>query len=152
MVHGESIDQKQKKDVESGKPTPIPWFKMVLDQQVVTDDIVNWHYEGAGTEENPYIVTWIDDDPRNPMLFAQWQKWCLTELVAMATLAVAFVSSAYSGGVDQIIEQFHCSSEIVVLGISLFVLGFAVGPLMWAPLSGMLEGSCYSYFSNLKIV
>jgi len=55
--------------------------------------------------------------------------------VAIATLAVAFVSSAYSGGVEEIIMQFDCSEEIATLGISLFVLGFAIGPLLWAPMS-----------------
>ncbi|KAM3078899.1 MFS siderochrome iron transporter 1 [Clarireedia jacksonii] len=31
--------------------------------------------------------------------------------------------------------QFKVGSEVVTLGVSLFVLGFAVGPLLWAPLS-----------------
>lgn len=52
-----------------------------------------------------------------------------------ATLAVSFVSSAYSGGVKEIIETFNVGSEVVTLGVSLFVLGFAIGPLIWAPLS-----------------
>ena len=52
-----------------------------------------------------------------------------------ATLAVAFVSSAYSGAVDQILTTFHVGDEVATLGISLFVLGFAIGPLLWAPLS-----------------
>jgi MFS family permease len=69
------------------------------------------------------------------MRFKQWQKWFITITVAIATLAVAFVSSAFSGGVRQILEEFQCSQEVVTLGISLFVLGFAIGPLLWAPLS-----------------
>ena len=56
-------------------------------------------------------------------------------LVAMATLAVAFVSSAFSGGANEIIMTFNTTQEIFTLGISLFVLGFAIGPLLWAPLS-----------------
>jgi MFS family permease len=51
------------------------------------------------------------------------------------TLAVAFVSSAYSGGVGEILKTFNIGSEVATLGISLFVLGFAIGPLLWAPLS-----------------
>lgn len=31
--------------------------------------------------------------------------------------------------------EFHASQEVVTLGISLFVLGFALGPLLWAPFS-----------------
>ena len=69
------------------------------------------------------------------MGFSMVKKWSITLLVAIATLAVAFVSSAYTGGINQIIEQFGTSDEIVTLGVSLFVLGFAIGPLLWAPLS-----------------
>lgn len=69
------------------------------------------------------------------MLYSPLKKWSLTMLVAMATLAVAFVSSAYSGGANEVIREFGCSQEVYTLGISLFVLGFAIGPLLWAPLS-----------------
>lgn len=58
----------------------------------------------------------------------------ITGLVAVATLAVAFVSSAYSGGIEEILITFRVSQEIGTLGISLFVLGFAIGPLIWAPM------------------
>jgi MFS family permease len=33
--------------------------------------------------------------------------------------------------------DFGVTSEIATLGVSLFVLGFAVGPLIWGPLSEM---------------
>lgn len=48
---------------------------------------------------------------------------------------MAFVSSAFSGGIDQVLRTFDIGEEVVTLGISLFVLGFAIGPLLWAPLS-----------------
>jgi multidrug resistance protein len=101
----------------------------------VTPEVLNWPYKGSGTEGDPFEVEYIDNDRRNPMLFSIWKKWMITILVAFATLAVAFVSSAYSGGVEQIIETFHVGDEVVTLGLSLFVLGFAIGPLMWAPMS-----------------
>lgn len=109
----------------------ISWFRLVRDQALVTPEVLNWDYEGSGTEDDPYSVVWIDHDPRNPMLFAQWKKWALTGLVSIATLAVAFVSSAYTGGIDGILVQFNTSDEVVTLGVSLFVLGFALGPLMY---------------------
>lgn len=114
-------------DVESGKPTNIPHMKQVFDQAGITPEVVAYEYEGSGTEDDPYVVTWIDNDPRNPMLYSRVKKWCLTMLVAFATLAVAFVSSAFSGGADEVVKEFECSQEIFTLGLSLFVLGFAVG-------------------------
>lgn len=56
-------------------------------------------------------------------------------VVAMAALLVSLDSSAYSGAGKQIMAEFSCSEEVFTLGISLFVLGFAVGPIVWGPLS-----------------
>ncbi|KAK0253454.1 MFS siderochrome iron transporter 1 [Friedmanniomyces endolithicus] len=123
------------KDVEAGRPTRIPHMRQVFDQSGVTPEVVNHHYEGSGTEDDPYVVTWIEDDPRNPMLYSNVKKWSLTMLVAIATLAVAFVSSAYSGGAKEVIKELQCSQEVYTLGLTFFVLGFAIGPLLWAPLS-----------------
>ncbi|GAM86439.1 hypothetical protein ANO11243_044530 [Dothideomycetidae sp. 11243] len=149
------------KDVEAQSRTKISHWKMVFDQGVVTPEIQNHSYDGAGTEEDPYvsnkwsakhrkrltssqIVEWIPNDPRNPQLFPESKKWILTAIVAIATLAVAFVSSAYSGGLRQVLEDFPASEEVGILGISLFVLGFAIGPLLWAPLSELF-GRQYLY-------
>lgn len=123
------------KDIEASKATQLSWFRQVFDQAGITPEVEAWHYPGSGTDDDPYVVDWIENDPRNPMLYTESKKWIITFLVAIATLAVAFVSSAYSGGADRVIEEFGCSQEVFTLGISLFVLGFAVGPLLWAPLS-----------------
>ncbi|KAI9807024.1 MAG: hypothetical protein M1825_005741 [Sarcosagium campestre] len=130
--------EKTKKDefeLESQQTTKLSHWRLVVDQARVTPEIVENAYNGSGTEKDPYVVTWIEDDPGNPMGFSMWKKWAITITVAFATLAVAFCSSAYSGGVGQIIAEFNVSSEVATLGIALFVLGFAIGPLMWAPLS-----------------
>ncbi|TKA80314.1 hypothetical protein B0A55_02199 [Friedmanniomyces simplex] len=123
------------KDIEASKPGQIPHMRQVFDQAGVTPDVLKHSYDGSGTEADPYVVTWIDNDPRNPMLYGKVKKWGLTMLVAIATLAVAFVSSAYSGGASEVIAEFGCSEEIYTLGLTFFVLGFAIGPLLWAPLS-----------------
>jgi hypothetical protein len=124
------------KDVESGRSGHISHFQRVLHQGVLNNDIINHAYKGSGTEEDPFVVSWLENDPVNPMNYSTLKKWSITMLVAIATLAVAFVSSAYSGGIREILQEFRVVQIIGTLGISLFVLGFAIGPLMWAPLSG----------------
>lgn len=115
------------KDIEATKPTPIPFFRQVFDKAGITPEVQKWDYRGSGTEDDPYVVTWIEHDPRNPMLYNGTVKWSITMLVAFATLAVSFVSSAFSGGADEVIKYFGITEEIFTLGISLFVLGFAIG-------------------------
>ncbi|KAG8672301.1 Efflux pump fub11 [Fusarium poae] len=103
--------------------------------QIDTKDLLNQAYAGNGTEQSPYHITFLPNDPQNAMTFSQWKKWSFTGLQALATLATTFSSSAYSGGMKQIIQYFKVSQEVATLGISLYVLGFALGPLVWAPLS-----------------
>ena len=51
-------------------------------------------------------------------------------LVAISTLSVALASSAYSGEINSLRESFPgASQEVLILGLALFVLGFALGPL-----------------------
>lgn len=116
------------------KSTPSHW-RIVASQSLVTPAVLRHPYPGSGTVEDPYVVEFIPNDKRNPMRFPKWKKWAITLLVAFATLAVSFVSSAYTGGIQQMREEFRASEEVVTLGVSLFVLGFAIGPLFWAPLS-----------------
>ncbi|KAE8354318.1 major facilitator superfamily domain-containing protein [Aspergillus coremiiformis] len=132
---------------EPVKPTRIPHWRLISDQGILTQEIIDHHYAGSGTEHDPYIVTWIPNDPRNPMNFRDSSKWFYTMTLAWVTLAVSLVSSAYTGGIGQIMEQFRCSTEVATLGVSLFVVGFAIGPLLWAPMSE-LYGRQYLFIGS----
>lgn len=116
----------------------VPHLRLVFNPAGVSPDVLQHHYPGAGTEESPFVVDFLPEDAHNPFTFPRWKKWSITVLQAVATLAVAFVSTAYAGGMSEVVELFGVSSEIAILGISLFVCGFAIGPLLWAPLSGEL--------------
>ncbi|EYE97665.1 MFS transporter [Aspergillus ruber CBS 135680] len=120
---------------EAPGPSKIPFWRTVWDQKILTDEVTNFPYDGSGTPEDPYAISWIPQDPRNPMNWGYVKKWSITFLASFITLAVSLVSSAYSGGISQIVTDFNASEEIAILGVSLFVLGFAFGPLIWAPLS-----------------
>ncbi|GIK00466.1 hypothetical protein Aspvir_004491 [Aspergillus viridinutans] len=121
--------------IEPVQPTRIPHWRLLFDQGALTQEIIDYSFAGSGTEEDPYLVTWIDNDPRNPLEFSMTKKWVYTMVMAWATLAVSLVSSAYTGGMEQIMEQFDVGTEVATLGVSTFVLGFAIGPLIFAPMS-----------------
>ncbi|KAJ5937488.1 hypothetical protein N7454_003830 [Penicillium verhagenii] len=102
---------------------------------VLTPRIIDYEYSGSGTVEDPYIISWLPDDVENPMNFREVSKWSLNLLAALSAFTVSLASSAYSGGLTEIIASFAITKQIAALGISVFVIGFAVGPLLWAPLS-----------------
>ena len=119
-----------------GKSTRLPWLKMLYDQGIVSAPVVQYTYAGRGTQSHPYLVDFIDNDPRDPLNFPAWIKWSLTQVVALITLTVSFISSAYASAIPEIETDLGGSNEINILGVSLFVLGFTFGPFLWAPLSG----------------
>ncbi|KAK4870211.1 hypothetical protein LT330_005265 [Penicillium expansum] len=91
--------------------------------------------ESQGTEEDPFIVEFQKDDPGNPMNWGSFRKWSITFIATMSVFAITLTSSAYSASSSEIFEDFDISTEVFTLGLSLFILGFAIGPALWGPLS-----------------
>lgn len=56
-------------------------------------------------------------------------------ILGYTTLTSAFASSIFSAATTAVALQFGVSTEVGILGLSLYVLGFATGPIVWAPLS-----------------
>ncbi|KAL7663775.1 Major facilitator superfamily (MFS) profile domain-containing protein [[Candida] zeylanoides] len=81
------------------------------------------------------FVTFLVNDPENPQNWNPILKWFYTFLFSLLVICAAYGSSCLAGGLPTITEQFHVGDEVAILSVSLMVLGFAVGPLLWAPLS-----------------
>nr|XP_018265035.1 multiple drug resistance protein [Kwoniella dejecticola CBS 10117]OBR87193.1 multiple drug resistance protein [Kwoniella dejecticola CBS 10117] len=99
------------------------------------EDILAKKYQGSGTDEDPFIIDWLPNDAEDPQNWSATYKWTCIAVVSWLTLAVALSSSAYTGGASDIVAEFGASLELVIAGVSLFVVGFAFGPLFWAPFS-----------------
>lgn len=85
--------------------------------------------EGPGSNEVKL------DDNEDPMKFPVWKKWTTTVLTTSTTLSVTFGSSVFSSAVGVMSKEFGVSEIVMLLGVSLYVTGFALGPLLWGPLS-----------------
>ena len=55
--------------------------------------------------------------------------------MAFFALLAAAASSIFAPAILPVSSEFHISTEVGTLGTSLFVLGYAFGPIVWAPLS-----------------
>lgn len=92
--------------------------------------------EGDEEEKDPNLITWNgDDDPENPQNFPKWRKWLITLCFSLTTLVVTFSSSVFSTAFQPTAMEFGVSEVTMTLGLSLFVIGFAVGPIIWGPAS-----------------
>ncbi|EEH47722.2 uncharacterized protein PADG_03806 [Paracoccidioides brasiliensis Pb18] len=86
--------------------------------------------------ESEYIVNWDGyDDPGNPRNRSLGRKWLIVLVVSFGSICVTCTSSIYAMTYTQVMNEFHSSRIVTTLGLSFFILGLGLGPLVLAPLS-----------------
>ncbi|KAM5367738.1 hypothetical protein ACJA88_011354 [Fusarium oxysporum] len=93
--------------------------------------------EDVAQPEDPNAVDWDGpDDPNNPMNWPARKKWTCIGALSVMTLLTPLGSSMFAPGVPDIMREFETSNRnIATFVVSVYVLGFAFGPLLAAPLS-----------------
>lgn len=81
------------------------------------------------------MVTFTPNDPENPKNWSKAYKWWCTMVVALTCFVVAFASSVITADIKGVVDEFGVSNEVALVSISVFVVGFGVGPMIFAPLS-----------------
>ncbi|KAK9473553.1 major facilitator superfamily domain-containing protein [Dipodascopsis tothii] len=90
--------------------------------------------EKAGDDFEP--LDWDGpDDSDNPKTWSPAKKWFTTFVVAFMCLVVTFGSSIFVSGSVLIALDFGVSRTVALLGLSLYLIGLAMGPTLAAPLS-----------------
>lgn len=82
-------------------------------------------------------VTWSGpDDPANPKNWPKYKKWIATLLVSCFTFISPVSSTMLAPALDTLAEEFNVTSPTeTYLLMSIFLLAYAVGPFVLAPLS-----------------
>ena len=86
-----------------------------------------------GTEVE--LVTFPPGDPANPRNWPTWRKWSIVIVLTLIDLSASFTASGFSPAAKNFAKDFEVSGEVGTLGLSLCILGFALGPMTLAPLS-----------------
>jgi hypothetical protein len=108
-----------------------------------TQSLVGATYRGRFTHPLAHVKTTDaeivdfdgDDDPYRPINWPFRKKLITTLLYGLTTMGSTWASSVYSPAIGQISGQFHVGEEVGLLGLSFLLMGFGLGPLLWAPLS-----------------
>lgn len=74
-------------------------------------------------------------DPADPRNWPRWKKFSLIGSIILIDLSVSWGASGYSPASTKFAEDMQVSAEVAVLGLSLYVIGLALGPMSLAPLS-----------------
>ncbi|KAF9892962.1 hypothetical protein FE257_000554 [Aspergillus nanangensis] len=84
----------------------------------------------------PLVIDWGGpDDSENPQNWSTAKKFYVSCIIWLLTFAVYIGSSIYTPGIEGVTEQFHVSRVAATLGLTLFVFGYGLGPMIWSPLS-----------------
>ncbi|EED15399.1 bicyclomycin resistance protein, putative [Talaromyces stipitatus ATCC 10500] len=83
-----------------------------------------------------YIVDFESDtDPLRSQNWPLKRKLLVAAILGYTTYTTGWSSSIFSPAVSIVSSQYGVSSEVGTLGVSLFIFGFATGPVLWAPAS-----------------
>lgn len=91
-------------------------------------------------ERDEYVVEYDGkDDPLHPQNWSMSCKLRISAILAYTSLCSTFTSSVFSASTQAVAAHFRVSFVVATLSTSLYVLGYAFGPILWGPLSE-LEG------------
>lgn len=100
-----------------------------------------WKYP-VDLETKLRLVEFIPGDKKNPKNMSNNRKWLITIMLGMICFIVALGSAIVTGDLARPMEYFGVSEEVIILSsVTVFVLGFGFGPLLFAPLSEELGRS-----------
>lgn len=88
------------------------------------------------TKEGAILVDWYyTDDADNPHNWSNSKRAMMTTLICLYTFVVYTTSAIYTSSLAGVMEEFNVNTLVGTLGLSLYVLGYGVGPLVFSPLS-----------------
>ncbi|PNS18362.1 hypothetical protein CAC42_6179 [Sphaceloma murrayae] len=96
-------------------------------------------------------VDWEDEnDPTNPMNWAQSKKNLNVAIVSLITFLASLATAMPELGIPELMHEFGSSSSVLAsFVVSIYVLGYAIGPMLLAPLSEIYGRTALYHSSNL---
>ena len=91
--------------------------------------------KAAAVQHQPQVKLLPSEDPTT---WSTPLKWSSTLIIVLMTTCVTLTSSIHTAAIPSITTTFTCTPTLATLGITMFLLGFASGPMLFAPLSETL--------------
>ncbi|EWZ28442.1 major facilitator superfamily domain-containing protein [Fusarium oxysporum Fo47] len=97
------------------------------------------------TSSDPNVVDWQENDPENPLNWPAYKAVAHVVIISFMTLTVNLAATMFAPAASDLAKDFGITnSTVVTLAVSIYLLGFAFGPLLIAPLSE-LHGRYWIY-------
>lgn len=87
-------------------------------------------------DDGTILVDWYTtDDPANPQNWSFGKKMGASTVIYLYTMAVYMGSAIYAPSEGGVMQQFGINQELAAMGLSMYVLAYGLGPMLWSPLS-----------------
>ncbi|KAF2107733.1 polyamine transporter [Lophiotrema nucula] len=89
----------------------------------------------SGDDPKDNVVAFAPDDPEDPRNWPSSRKWLMIAAIMPIDLSVSWGASGFSPAAGDFAKDMDISNTVATLGLSMYVLGLAFGPMSLAPLS-----------------
>lgn len=93
----------------------------------LSEDEAYHHAKAHPDETREIFITFAPNDRDNPRNWSKAQKWYITCFASSLNVLTCLCAGGYSSGVGQLVEEFGVSDEVGTVGLSMYILGFAIG-------------------------
>ncbi|KIK66812.1 hypothetical protein GYMLUDRAFT_192782 [Collybiopsis luxurians FD-317 M1] len=116
--------------LKSGAATPATVLAredtLIVDEQELNDKL---------EASDPNVVGWYgDDDQDNPKNWSPKKRAFVAFSISLMTFTMYIGSAIYTPSIPGIITDFNVSLPYATLGLTLYVLGYGIGPMFLSPL------------------
>ncbi|KAJ7498102.1 major facilitator superfamily domain-containing protein [Mycena galericulata] len=122
-------DSEKKK--MSGTTTPVA---TELDPATEDKDLERQSTVTADETTDPYLIDWEEDDPDDPRNWSFKKRAFVALSISLLTFSVYIGSAIYTSSIPGLMAEFHVSLTLATLGLTLYVLGYGIGPMFLTPL------------------
>ncbi|KAI0821868.1 MFS general substrate transporter [Trametes gibbosa] len=106
-------------------------------------------------------------DPEDPHQWSRLKKRSTVALACVYAFCAVFGSAVYAPGEEKIRERFGVNADVSSTGLTMYVLGFGIAPLLWGPLSELwgrkipyhiswvllvATSACSAYIENIVVI
>ncbi|KIV80851.1 hypothetical protein PV11_08327 [Exophiala sideris] len=81
------------------------------------------------------VVSWTENDKDNPRNWSQGKKAFTLTLINVYTFVVYLTASIITPTAEAIMKRYDVSVVVASLGLSMYVVGYGLGPMFFSPLS-----------------
>lgn len=93
--------------------------------------------DAPGDIKNYEVGIMLPDDPELAVNMPESKKYILLAILSYTIMIAAWGSAIGSPATNVLMRIYHIGLPVSTLTVSLYVVGFAVGPIIWGPLGGI---------------